>query len=316
MSIITIGITAFNAAETVGRAVSAAFAQDWPVVEVIVVDDASTDHTADILQDVQKQYPALSIFQQSQNRGVAAARNRIIKEAKGDFVAFFDDDDESTHARLRRQYERITRYEQDFAHGAPVICHTARLQIYPDGTKRYEPTMGTQEDRMAPHGPAVAQRILTGRPFPGVFGSAATCSQMARASVYRDLGGFDPAFRRSEDTEFNVRLALAGGHFAGIAGPLVTQAMTLTGDKKLAEERGFMLKLLEKHKHFIALKSDYDFCRDWINAKYDFLAGRRGVFAAKLAGLFCTHPVETVKRLYRALPNTAFNMQCARFYDS
>lgn len=314
-SLITIGITAYNAENTLEKAVLSAIRQDWENTDIVIVDDYSIDKTAEILRRLSKQYTALRIFQQSRNSGVATVRNRIIEEAKGDFIAFFDDDDESAPERLMCQYQRITTYEQAFANGAPVICHTARTQVYPDVERRYESTMGTDESGLAPHGEAVAKRILMGKPIKNVFGSTATCSQMARTSVYRDLDKFDEKFHRSEDTDFNIRAALAGAHFVGIKKPLVTQTMTLAADKKLDEERACALQLLEKHKTFIDRKSSYSFCCRWIEAKYDFLAGDKKYFLLKMLKLFVSYPIETLKRFFWALPNIGFNVKLNRFHN-
>ena len=48
------------------------------------------------------------------------------------------------------------------------------------------------------------------------YGACPTCCQMARTSTYQTVNGFDSKFRRSEDTEFCIRLAMNGGHFVGI----------------------------------------------------------------------------------------------------
>ena len=312
--LITIGITAYNAQETIERAVRSAAAQDWPSTEILVVDDASTDGTCAAIESQQKDMPNVKLLRHEKNKGVAAARNTIIENAAGEFVTFFDDDDESTPDRLTRQYKRLKDYERDFANGAPVICHTARRQIYPDGQERIEPTMGCHEEEAAPHGQAVAQRILFGKSSGGDFGAMATCSQMARTRTYRDLGGFDASFRRSEDTDLNVRLALAGGHFVGIADPLVIQTMTMSNDKSLKDEEIFTLKLLEKHRDFIASKTCYPACRAWIRAKYTLLGGNKKAFAAKLLSLCLRHPVFVFQRISRALPNLGFNIVFSRFY--
>jgi len=313
--LITIGITSYNAADTIQRAVDCALAQGWENTEILIYDDASTDNTLAILQDIKAQNETVSVISGNKNRGVAYSRNQLIEKAKGEFLSFFDDDDVSDPARISRQYERITSYEQNIAKGAPVICHTARTQTYPDGAQSYEPTMGTDESKAAPHGQDVAARILTGKKAPDIFGATATCSQMARLSTYRDLSGFDEHFRRSEDTELNVRLALKGAHFVGIKVPLVTQTMTLTSDKKLDEELACTLQLLDKHKEYIDSISSHAFCKAWTQAKFEFLQGRRGVFATKLAALYVRHPVETTKRLVWALPNTGFNVRLSRFHD-
>lgn len=305
---ITIGITSFNAEETIAAAIQSALAQDWEHFEVIVVDDASQDRTAGIAEEFRAQDLCLRVLKNPCNGGVAASRNRIIQEARGDFIAFFDDDDVSAPDRLRCQHERITAYEKDFAKGAAVICHTTRRQRYPGGSFRYESTMGMAPGGTAPHGNEVAEHILFNRPVRGGGGSLATCSQMARTQTYRALGGFDESFRRCEDTEFCLRQALANGHFVGLAEALVTQTITLASDKKLAEERFYTLRLYEKHRALLEEKKRYDFDRAWIGAKFDFLGGNKKRFILQLCALAALHPFLTTQRFYFALPNIGYNI--------
>jgi GT2 family glycosyltransferase len=163
-------------------------------------------------------------------------------------------------------------------------------------------------DRMVTYGEEMAAHILFNRPVRGGSGSLATCAQMARTQTYRTLGGFDETFRRYEDTEFCLRLALAGGHFAGLAEPLVTQTMTLASDKKLAEERFYALMLYEKHRALLEEKHRYDFDRAWIGAKFDFLGGDRKRFILQLCALAAHHPFLTAQRLFFALPNIGYNI--------
>ena len=65
--------------------------------------------------------------------------------------------------------------------------------------------MGQRVGHPAPQGLAVAWRILAGYPLDDGNGACPTCSQMARRETYKLVGGFDPNFRRNEDTELCVR---------------------------------------------------------------------------------------------------------------
>ena len=312
--LVTIGITAFNAADTVGQAVRSALEQTWRPLEIVAVDDASSDDTASVLEELAGRHPELRVTRNHPNGGVAVARNRILAEARGEFVAFFDDDDQSLPGRVAAQVERILDYERDFAAGAPVICHTARRLIYPDGRRLTAPTMGQRPGRRAPAGLAVAQRILLGKPLADGYGACPTCSQMARLGTYQALGGFDPAFRRIEDSELNVRLAKAGGHFVGLAQPLVVQTMTRTSDKSLADELRYMLMLLDKHRDVAGSAREHAFCRRWIVAKHKWLAGRRAGFARDLLVLGLGHPAATLRRLAMSLPSARINRAFRRFH--
>jgi glycosyltransferase involved in cell wall biosynthesis len=312
--LVTIGITAFNAADSVEGAVASALAQTWRPIEVVAVDDCSTDGTAEMLTSLATRHPEIRVFRNQANGGEAFSRNHILAEARGEFVAFFDDDDCSLPERVEAQLHRILAYERDFAGGAPVICHTARRQCYPDGRERVAPTMGQREGCRAPAGLAVARRILLGTPLANGYGACPTCCQMARLTVYHAVGGFDPQFRRSVDTELNIRLAKADGHFVGIARPLVVQTMTKTSDKTLAEEYRNMMLLMDKHRDVMDSVGQYGFCRRWIDAKQVWLEGRRTEFALALLSLLLAHPILTARRLALAVPNVGLNRALRRFH--
>lgn len=312
--LITVGITSYNSADTIKRAVNSAIKQTWRPLEIVIVDDASSDGSDRILRELANRYNNIRLYVNEENSGVSASRNRILQEAKGTFVVFFDDDDLSLPIRISEQYKRICDYEQNFANGKPVVCYTARIQIYPDGEKRCVKTMGEIEGCVAPNGIAVVNRILRGKPLKDGYGACPTCSQMARLSVYQQLDGFDNNLRRGEDTDFNIRLAVAGGHFVGISSPLVTQAMTKTVDKHIDEELRNSLILIEKHKALMDEYGDYDFCYLWIKTKYAFLKYQFIEFAFLLGKIFIMHPIWTLERVAMAIPNISLNRAFSRFY--
>lgn len=312
--LVTIGITAYNAAETIERAIRSALAQTWRPIEIVVVDDYSSDETPALLRVSGASHPELRFFRHQINGGVAVARNRIVEEARGEFIVFFDDDDESLPQRVAAQLRRIVDYERNFADGAAVICHTVRRQRFPDGSECLIPTMGLREGRPAPSGWAVAERVLLGAPLEDAYGACATCSQMARTSTYRGLGGFDARFRRSEDSDLVLRLAKAGGHFVGVGQPLVVQNMTRSMDKSLTGEKKFMLMLLDKHRDVADRAGLYDFCRRWIDIKQAWLEGRKAAFIGALVGLALRHPLQTARRLALAVPNIGINRAFGRFH--
>lgn len=312
--LVTIGITAFDAENTIERAIQSALDQSWRPIEIVVVDDCSIDRTLELLARLAASHSALRVFRNPTNAGVAASRNRILAEARGEFVAFFDDDDESLPDRIEVQLRRIVDYERKFAAGAPVVCHTARRLIYPDGRAHIAPTMGQREGSPAPAGLPVAERILLGTALDDGYGACPTCSQMGRLSTYQALGGFDPSCRRGEDTDLNIRLAKAGAHFIGIAKPLVVQTMTQSSDKSLADEWRSRLRLLEKHRDVPDRVGLYVFCRRWVEAKHAWQKGRWTNFAIRLASLAMTNPVLTVRRLILSVPNMALNRAFKRFH--
>jgi len=163
--------------------------------------------------------------------------------------------------------DRILAYEQ--ATGADlVICHAARRQYSPDGRTVYEPALG-MDMTPGPHGQPLIDLFLLGRPIWGPAGKCATCSQMARCGVYRSLGGFDEDLRRGEDSEFNLRLALAGGHITRLSDELVTQEITISADKRFEEQCRNARYLVEMHRGPLSRCSWYRFTVVWLEMKYD-----------------------------------------------
>jgi glycosyltransferase involved in cell wall biosynthesis len=96
---VSVVIPAFNSAGTIARAIDSVLAQDVPEMEIIVIDDGSTDETPSILDGYGKRITAI----RQVNQGVAAARNRGIDAAQGEFIAFLDSDDEWYPKKLKKQ---------------------------------------------------------------------------------------------------------------------------------------------------------------------------------------------------------------------
>jgi glycosyltransferase involved in cell wall biosynthesis len=310
LPLVTAAITAYNARATILRALESAITQDWTDIEILVVDDGSNDGTPELVEGFAAANPSVARptrLVRQPNGGVARARNRLIQEARGAFIAFFDDDDVSQPSRISNQYTRILACEA--ATGSDVVvCHTARLKLLPDGGKRYEPTLGTTEP--VP-GRWVAERILVGRVRRGVIGSCATCSQMARTSVYRRLGGFDESLIRLSDKEFNIRLGLHDGFFVGIAEPLVIQTITPGAEKSVSKAVEASRYIVGKHADYLRQIGWYEFCMQWENLRQAYLerkaghllalATRMGIrFPGKFAAkLFWVQPARASRRAYR-----------------
>ncbi len=96
---ISVVVPCFNGVAYVGAALRSVFDQGWPTLEVIVVDDGSTDGSA---AWIRREFPSVTVIEQT-NQGVAAARNRGIAEAHGEWVAFLDADDVWLPGKLTAQ---------------------------------------------------------------------------------------------------------------------------------------------------------------------------------------------------------------------
>jgi succinoglycan biosynthesis protein ExoO len=99
---ITVIIAAWRAADRLRDAVDSALAQRGVSVEVVVVDDASTDSTFSVAEDLARADPRVRAFRLGRNGGPSAARNRALTEAQADWVAVLDADDRMVPRRLER----------------------------------------------------------------------------------------------------------------------------------------------------------------------------------------------------------------------
>lgn len=96
------------------RALASVFNQGIPPEEIIVVNDGSTDGTKDFLESLRVGYPNLKIINREKSGGVNTARNQGIKEAKSDWVAFLDDDDEFALDAIKIMKEKISLLPQSY----------------------------------------------------------------------------------------------------------------------------------------------------------------------------------------------------------
>jgi glycosyltransferase involved in cell wall biosynthesis len=99
--LVSVLMPAFNAQAYVRQAIDSVLAQTYGHLELIVINDGSTDSTADIVASIAD--PRLRLFSNSENAGLAATRNRALGLAQGSFIAWLDSDDMSHPQRLARQ---------------------------------------------------------------------------------------------------------------------------------------------------------------------------------------------------------------------
>lgn len=112
--VVSLVIPAYNAEEGIARAIDNALAQSFLKLEIIIVDDGSTDFTSNIIEWYAEKYSNVSAIHQ-ENSGVSAARNRGIETAQGDFIGFMDSDDMIHPDMIIRLYYSIIRNKCEIA---------------------------------------------------------------------------------------------------------------------------------------------------------------------------------------------------------
>ena len=106
--LVTVVVPAYNSSAFLRQAVDSALGQTYPFVEVIVVDDGSTDGTTEVVAG----YGSKIVFIHQRNAGVAAARNTALRVARGELVAYLDADDVWDPDKVRRQVEFLAAHPE------------------------------------------------------------------------------------------------------------------------------------------------------------------------------------------------------------
>src|SRR5712692_3480948 len=184
--LVSVVIPTFNSADYVVQAIQSVLAQTYQEFEIIVVDDASTDNTEELLRP----FADRICYVRQDRGGQSAARNRGILQARGELIAFLDADDLWRPTKLARQVEYLK-------------CHPEACLVYTDFTRGPLPG-SNNESRLRdfkPRDPADVFHGLLEENF------IATPTVMVRRSALARSGLFDPTLRGSEDLDLWLRLA-------------------------------------------------------------------------------------------------------------
>ena len=167
-------IATYNRADLLPRAINSVLAQTFTDYEIIIVDDCSPDHTQEVIRTFSE--PRLRSFRHEVNGGAAAARNTGIANARGEYIAFLDDDDECAPTRLADQVSVLdSRPDVGMVYGW--------IEEINDATGAARLPRNVQNTHT---GRAAFEAALT-----GVSDTASMFNPCIRASVVRQVGGFD-----------------------------------------------------------------------------------------------------------------------------
>jgi len=231
MSTISVVIPTYNRAALLPEAIESALAQSLGPAEVIVVDDGSRDDSEEV---VARFGPAVRYIRQA-NAGVGAARNTGARAASGEWVAFLDSDDIWEREKLALQLAALS--DAPDAGWSLTDLLVVDGENRPRGDPQWSPLvfgclqeMGTTgRDLFGRYlhrgelaGAAGAVEVFSGDLYPLLFHGnlGLPSSLMVRRDLFLDSGGFDPAFRVAEETEYLHRLS-ARSPVAIVMAPLV-----------------------------------------------------------------------------------------------
>src|SRR5699024_3527313 len=100
---------AFNAEKTIGRSINSVLEQTYQNIELIIIDDGSTDNTLKIIQHYQNEDSRI-VYKSTKNSGVSVARNTGIEMASGDYFMFLGSDDFFSHQTVSKLLKAIKEH--------------------------------------------------------------------------------------------------------------------------------------------------------------------------------------------------------------
>jgi glycosyltransferase involved in cell wall biosynthesis len=174
-------IPVFNGKRFVAEAIESALTQTHAPLEVIVVDDGSTDETPAVLEGFGER---IRTYRQA-NRGPAAARNLGLEESRGEFIAFLDADDLWVPEKIEAQLGCL---RDDPGVG---LC-SGHIRSF------WVPELDEERQRLEDDPYHLEKPMLS------------PCTLLTTRAVFERVGGFDPALRAREDSDWFIRLQREG----------------------------------------------------------------------------------------------------------
>jgi GT2 family glycosyltransferase len=255
MSTVSVVVPTYNRAELLRETIHSILAQTRPADEIIVVDDGSTDHTADVCRE----FPAPVRYVWQENRRLSGARNRGIHEATSEWIAFCDSDDLWHPRKLEIQLDAlaavpdalwaVTACDVIGPGGEPVTTPASGVErVFPVFTLRQvtpEQHFGKYlTPLLLPAGAGrAAIRCYHGDAYELLFygNVVLPSSAIVHRTLLERTGGFDEAFTCAEETEYFHRAA-AASDVVVVLEPLVSYRM---GHSSIVSGGGSTIRLTE-----------------------------------------------------------------------
>ena len=269
-TIVSAIIPTYNRAHLVTEAIDSVLAQTYPHIEVIVVDDGSTDDTMARLAPYGTRIRVI----RQENAGPGAARNKGIAASSGGLVAFLDSDDLWLPSKIERQVRLLQKA------GTSIPCCLCNINM-----RWSQKELASFE--IAALKPPIAEgiwinvdEILATRFL--LFNQGI----MIRREVLQRMGGFDESLWLLEDHELALRLSLEGS-WAFIRDPLViwrehrTGSLYQTAQQQELRWKEPLVQILERQVAMLKDKHQYKKLRRYLG--YELRSARRQLKAAKLA---------------------------------
>lgn len=189
VKLVSVIIPCFNAEKWIRDAIESSLQQSYPLIEVIVIDDGSTDRSLEII----KSYHGRIIWETGPNRGGNYARNRGFSLSKGEYIQYLDADDYFVPHKIEKQVKCLEETKADIVYGDVTYQHHL-----PDGKIVLEPAhflgiSGEQSD--------VLESLLA-------YGCLPPVAYLFRREIILKSRGWDETLKAGQDRDFLISLLL------------------------------------------------------------------------------------------------------------
>ena len=229
-TLVSVIMPAHNAAEFIEEAIDSVLAQSYENWELLLIDDASTDKTAQVVKPYLED-ARIHLLAFQENQGVSGARNAGLQKARGQLVAFLDADDKWLPEKLQQQ---VAFHE---SHPEVALSFTRFAHFDKAGECCHAPKMAYQRD--------LAHVDVSRLYYENIIG---TLTVMLRQDVLGKVGCFDTDLRLAEDHDLWLRVLQAGYRFGYLNEKLAMYRLSAQGlTKSLAMYKAQRRKFLKKH---------------------------------------------------------------------
>lgn len=203
--LVSVIIPTYNRAIDVRAAISSAQNQSLSEIEIVVVDDASSDNTCAVVDQLRKADSRIRLLALDANSGPSRARNDGVNAARGMYVSFLDSDDRWHPDKLQGQLGAVSELEDP----SRAFCVTHTRVVYGDG----------RNDEILPRRPVGEGERWAH--FLFTDGNFAQCSSFFLSKVLADELAFDETLRQYEDHDYFLSAGEAGAEYVLVERTLV-----------------------------------------------------------------------------------------------
>jgi glycosyltransferase involved in cell wall biosynthesis len=186
--LVSVIIPTYNRADMIGLTIDSINRQTYASIEIVVVDDGSTDHTGEVIQSLSEKSERHIVYYKKLNGGCASARNRGLELANGELIAFLDSDDTWEPDALESMVTVLQESGADFVYSPAV-------EVFENGAE-------------AVNRPVAAERpqALAVEHFQST--NVRNGAVIYRRSVFDKIGGLDESLKHNEDSDLVQRAAI------------------------------------------------------------------------------------------------------------